>query len=192
MAMNFPDTPAVGDIFPSAPTPGIPTYRWDGEKWSMSVGTGTVAARPIMDDGSVPMQQPLILVNPLNPQDAAPKGYVDGLVAGFLHIAGGDVITGGFTVTPWNQPAGSFTVNPLKHNYQWQNNSGAYTITAPITDGAVDLLVINAAGAGAITFSGFTVGPSIGDALTTTVGHRFLISIRRINGVATYLVKALQ
>lgn len=87
---------------------------------------------------------------------------------------------------------GSFTVDPGDGPLQYGTNNGAFTLTAPANDGACDLLITNGASAGAITFSGFTVGASTGDALTTTNGHRFLVMIRRINSVATYMIKALQ
>jgi len=109
-----------------------------------------------------------------------------------LTTGGGQTITGGFGFTPYSQPNGSFTPNPLNGNYQFTGNSGAFTITAPTTDCAIDVLITNGAGAGAITFTGFTVGNNTGDLLTVTVGHRFIISFRRINGVSTYVIKALQ
>jgi hypothetical protein len=109
-----------------------------------------------------------------------------------LYTEGGQTITGGFRFTPYNQAPGSFTVNPLNGNYQWLNNNGAFTITAPAVDCAVDILVINGATAGAITMTGFTVGSNVGDAMTNTNGHRFIWSIRRINGISTYVIKALQ
>ena len=55
----------------------------------------------------------------------------------------------------------------------------------------MDILITNVSGAVIPGFSGYTVGTT-GDAFTATVGHRFLLSIRRINGISTYLVKALQ
>ena len=36
MALNFPSSPTTGDKFPAAPIAGIPTYTWDGEKWTTS------------------------------------------------------------------------------------------------------------------------------------------------------------
>jgi hypothetical protein len=119
-------------------------------------------------------------------------GVMMSLGKAVLTAGGGATITGGFGFTPYSQPNGSFTPNPLNGNYQFTGNSAAFTITAPTTDCAIDILVTNAAGAGAITFTGFTVGNNTGDLLTSTVGHRFIISIRRINGVSTYVNKALQ
>jgi hypothetical protein len=112
---------------------------------------------------------------------------------GGLSLAGNQTITGGFLVTP--NPIGTFgnfTINPALGNYQWGTNNAAFTLTAPASDSAIDLYIVNGASAGAITFSGFTVSASIGDALTTTNTSKFIVSIRRINGVSTYVIKALQ
>jgi hypothetical protein len=98
----------------------------------------------------------------------------------------------GFSVTAYSYTTGSITINPALGNYAYVTNNGAFTITAPAADCAVDLLVTNGASAGSITFSGFTVGSSTGSALTTTSGNKFIVSIRRINGVSTYTIYALQ
>lgn len=109
-----------------------------------------------------------------------------------VKLAGGQQIVGGYSIKPYNLVnIPNTTINPLLGNYQYGNNTGAFTFTAPTVDCAVDILVTNTAAAGSISFSGFTVG-STGDTLTTTNGHRFLISFRRINGISTYLIKALQ
>jgi microcystin-dependent protein len=103
--------------------------------------------------------------------------------------------TAGFTVTPNNigtVSSGTTTPAPALGNYQYYTNNGAHTLAAPGSDCAIDLLVTNGASAGSITFSGFTVGSATGSALTTTNTQRFLISIRRINSVATYSIYALQ
>lgn len=34
MAINFPSSPSVGQKHPVSPVPGLPTYTWDGEKWT--------------------------------------------------------------------------------------------------------------------------------------------------------------
>ncbi|MDR3474489.1 MAG: phage tail fiber protein [Devosia sp.] len=118
------------------------------------------------------------------------KGKADAL---YLRLATTGLISVGFTVAPYNLGSiTSFTINPALGNYQYGTNDAAATWTAPTSDCAVDILVANGATAGSITFSGFTVGPVIGDALTTTNGSKFIISIRRINGVSTYVIKALQ
>lgn len=104
-------------------------------------------------------------------------------------------ITKGFTVTPNNigtVSSGTTTLDPTNGNYQYLSNNGAFTLAAPSSDCAIDLLVTNAGSAGAITFSGFTVGSSTGSPLTTTNTNKFIISVRRINGTSTYSIYALQ
>ena len=102
------------------------------------------------------------------------------------------VISGGATVTAYSLTTGNITVNPGLGPLQYITNGGAFTITAPANDGSCVLLVTNNASAGAITFSGFTVGSNVGDTLTTTNTNKFMIYIVRINGVSTYTIKALQ
>jgi len=120
---------------------------------------------------------------------------VDGSqLSGPVQKATTGTISVGYTIAPYNagtKSSGTFTPDPAQGNYQYYTNGGAHTLAAPSTDCAIDILVTNGASAGAITFSGFTVGTT-GDSLTTTNGHKFIISIRRINGVSTYLIKALQ
>lgn len=106
-----------------------------------------------------------------------------------------ETITKGYTVTPNNigtVSTGTTTPDPANGNYQYYTNNGAHTLAAPTSDCAIDILVTNGASAGSITFSGFTVSASTGDALTTTNTSKFILSIRRINAVATYTIKALQ
>jgi hypothetical protein len=91
-------------------------------------------------------------------------------------------LTAGQTLTP----------DTLNGNYQYYTNSGAHTIAVPAVDSALDILSTNGSGAGAISFTGYTFGVNTGDLHTTTNGHRFIFSLRRINGVSTYVIKALQ
>lgn len=102
-------------------------------------------------------------------------------------------ITKGFTSTP-NSLGNmtNFSLDCTAGNLQFGTNHAAVTITMQTSDCAIDLLVTNDATAGAIAFSGFTVGASTGDALTTTNTNKFIISFIRINGVGTYWTKALQ
>jgi len=111
-----------------------------------------------------------------------------------VKLAGNQTITGGYTVTPNNlgNIASPFTPNPALGNYQFGTNHGAFTFNVPASDCAIDILITNDASAGAITFSGYTVNSNIGEPLTTTNAHKFIISVRRINGTSTYLIKALQ
>jgi hypothetical protein len=193
MGMNFPNTPTVGQQWPSPPVPGQPVYRWDGTVWgSLGAQPGKM---PVYTDGSSAMTAALTLSgDPVNPTDAADKHYVDGLNSGNVKLAGNQTITGGYGITAYNATqAGGFTCNPMFGNYQYVVNNGAQTWTAPTVDCAIDYLVTNGASAGGITMSGFTFASgNNGDPYVTTNGQKFIFSIRRINGTSTYLVKALQ
>jgi hypothetical protein len=124
--------------------------------------------------------------------------------AGVVTIGGNTVITtaanatftGGFRITSYNlgnTSGASLTPDPLLSNYQYATNNGAGTINAPTNDCAIDLLLQNTAGASTITLSGFTVvSGNSGDALTTSATARFIISIRRINSISTYVIKQIQ
>lgn len=102
------------------------------------------------------------------------------------------VVTGGANVTALSLTTGNVTIDCGARPLQYITNNGAYTITAPASDGSCMLLVTNGASAGATTFTGFSVGSSVGDALDTTNGHKFTISIWRINGTSGYRIAAHQ
>jgi hypothetical protein len=114
-----------------------------------------------------------------------------------LQKAGGQTISGGFNLTPNNLgtiSSGTLTPAPLPGNYAYLTRNGAFTLAVPATDCAMDLFVTNGASAGALTFAaGYKAAAgNTGDPLTTTSGAVFVISILRVNGVSTYLIKALQ
>lgn len=104
----------------------------------------------------------------------------------------GQTITGGAIVTSLAQSTGNITVVCGDRPIQTITNNGAYTITAPASDSFCLLKVTNGASAGATTFTGFSVGSNVGDALTTTNGNKFIISLIRAGGDSTYSIKALQ
>lgn len=117
------------------------------------------------------------------------------LVANALTIAGNKTITGGFRTTDYNGgtvSSGTFTPDAYNSNYQYYTNNGAHTLAAPSANCAIDILITNGASAGVMAFSGFTVGSNTGSTLTTTNTSKFIISIRRINGVSAYSTYALQ
>lgn len=108
-----------------------------------------------------------------------------------LNIAD-QTLTGGANVTPNAQATGSFTIDCGKVPLQWIADTGAWTLTAPTTDGSCILQVEMGASAATPTFSGFTVGTNVGDAFTTTSGNKFKIYISRIHSISSYTVQALQ
>lgn len=160
-------------------------------------GSDATAGVGVMIDGTVitTLAQLLELVGNDFVASTNSDGSVNISLRNSLRNNAGDTISKGFALTPnaiGTVSSGTTTPDPLLGNYQYYTNNGAHTLAAPIVDCAIDLLVTNGASAGAITFSGFTVGSSTGSALTTTNAHKFIISIRRINGIATYSVYALQ
>lgn len=114
-----------------------------------------------------------------------------------LHVklAGGQQVVGGYSLAPYtggNMGTGTITFDPLLGNYQYWTNSGAVAIQVPTVDCAMDILIINSGTAGAITFgAGWIVGTT-GEVFNTVLSHRFILSIRRIAGIPTYIIKALQ
>jgi hypothetical protein len=123
----------------------------------------------------------------------------------FLSIGGGgtplyanvadQTISGGANISSLSLgtvSSGTVTIDCGARPQQFIINNGAFTLAAPVIDGNCYLLVTNGASAGAIAFSGFTVGANTGDALTMVNGNRFTIMIWRINGVSMYRIAAAQ
>jgi hypothetical protein len=124
-----------------------------------------------------------------------PSGFSawNSLISAYLMLgATGQNMYGGYYSTPYQYATGNITVDFSLNPIQYVNNSGAFTITAPSKSGSCILTIFNQSGAGAVTFSGFTVGSSTGDALDTTSGHKFSITMWGVNGTYSYNVKALQ
>lgn len=169
------------------PKPRRGTYAYaDGTNWNPGSGEG-----PYFFDGT--NWNPLRYVDA--PSDGNTYGRKNGAWVVVMVPPGGQTTTGGFKFTPYNIgtiSSGTLTPNPFNQNYQYYTNNGAHTLAAPTSDCAIDVLMTNGASAVNPSFSGFTVGAVVGDPLNPTVNNKFLISIRRINSIATYTVKALQ
>ena len=74
-ALNFPNSPAIGDTWPVPPQAGLPTYQWDGVSWVSNFALG-FAYVPL--DGSVPMTGLLTLSgDPTGVLHAGTKQYID-------------------------------------------------------------------------------------------------------------------
>ena len=101
-------------------------------------------------------------------------------------------LAGGANLTVAGLTTGSITVDCGKNPGQYIANTGAFTLTAPANDGECILQIENGSGAGAVTWSGFSEGSNTGDALDTTNGHYFQVSVVRIHAKAHYLITALQ
>lgn len=101
-------------------------------------------------------------------------------------------LSGGANYTSKSLSTGNITVDCGARPAQYITNGGAFTITAPASDGSCFVFVANNGSAGAITFSGFTVGSNTGSALTTTNNNKFTVQVWRINGTAGYSIFAHQ
>jgi hypothetical protein len=91
-------------------------------------------------------------------------------------------IGGGFSYTIYDAGAkssGTFTPDPVNGNIQKCVNGGAFTLAPPTNDTAIILKITNNSSAGAITTSGFT---KVNGSFTTTNGHKFECSIRKLDG----------
>jgi hypothetical protein len=107
----------------------------------------------------------------------------------------GQAMTGGVILTPHDYgtvSSGTTTVDCSQNPAGKLTNNGAFTLAAPSNDGQCIVLITNGASAGAITFSGFTVGSNTGAALDTTNAHKFSIFVFRTNGVSAYSAYAHQ
>lgn len=117
-----------------------------------------------------------------------------GSVPASLSVAD-QTLSGGANVNPFSigtVSSGTTLIDCGQSPLQFMTNNGASIIAAPTIGGSCIIYVVNGASAGAISFSGFTVSSNTGDALNTTNGNKFFISIVRINGVSNYVVRALQ
>jgi hypothetical protein len=131
--------------------------------------------------------------SPVRLQDLVDAALVPSIITGILYKDQEDqIISGGADVTSKSLVTGNVTIDCGDRPLQYITNNGAFTITAPTEDGSCILLVTNGAAAGSITFTGFSVGSSTGDTLTTVNTSKFSISIWRINGVSGYRIAAHQ
>ena len=104
-------------------------------------------------------------------------------------------LSGGANVTSNNLgtvTSGTVTIDCGKSPLQYLTDGGTFTIAAPANDGSCMILITNTVGAVAPTFSGFTSEANHGDAFDTTSGHKFTVTIWKINGTASYLNHAMQ
>lgn len=113
-------------------------------------------------------------------------GKIYGLPTSNANVAALDVpsqlVTGGAITSTLVQSAGSFQINCGSRPVQAITNTGAFAITAPVSDSFCLLFIQNAGNAGAVSFSGFTVGSNTGDAITITSGNKYTLFIWHAGG----------
>jgi len=175
---------------PAAPTAAVDTTSTQIATTAFVIGQAAVATPQALGSAAVGTSKKYAREDHVH---AAPATDTSRMA-----VTGGQTITGGFRFAPYNGgtiSSGTFTPDAYNGNYQYITNNGAFTLGVPTSDCALDLLVTNGATAGIITAGagqGWSISASVGDPLTTTNTQKFVISIRRINGIATYTVKALQ
>lgn len=173
MALNFPNAPTVGQLYPSPAVAGVPVYRWDGIAWTSSGAANDKQA--VYSDGSVPMIGQLKLVgDPVALLDAADKNYVDNAIAA--------VARNGSVAKNAN-----YTVVAADYGKLFKLSGGAtLALTAAATLGDGFWFEVQSDDNGI-----FTIDPNasetIDGALTQTVlrGHRFKV---RCDGAGWYTV----
>lgn len=103
-------------------------------------------------------------------------------------------VTGGANVTTLLLAAGNTTIDCGLRPQQRIPNTGAFTLTAPASDGNCILDIENGASAGTVTLSGFSPNSlAPGSAtLTTTNGNNFRMYISRLNSHSSISAVALQ
>jgi hypothetical protein len=108
--MDFPSSPTTGQLYPASPVAGMPTYKWDGEKWGPATA---VAGTYVLKTGDT-MSGPLAITD----TTAASTPTTGALtVAGGLG-AGGAIVSGSTiaSVAPAGGAAGFYSRIPTQ---QW-------------------------------------------------------------------------
>jgi hypothetical protein len=104
-----------------------------------------------------------------------------------------DNLTKGFSTSVFDagtKTSGTFTPDQDNGNIQKAVNNGAHTLAPTTDDCAVIIQYTNAASAGTITTSGFTLVD--GDDISTTNADDFFFYLTKANGFSLLTVKALQ
>lgn len=215
MPLNFPSSPTNNQIYLDTVT--NTKYIWSSiyGTWtyvsSLNVLSNTVSTQVIFNDGGVANGSSNFVydkttssleVSNLGVNNFSPTSnlHVTGSanIGGAVFSSSNSTIQRGFAVVSFN--AGSnvaaystWTPSPSNGNYQYITSNGSFTIAAPAVDCAIDVLLTNDISAKTITFSGYTVQTGgTGDVYATTSTFKYLLFLRRINSISTYVIKALQ
>lgn len=175
--------PTTGTLSTLAGSEAFTNKTYNGNTWTAGTGILTIAAgKTLTYNNSITMAG----TDSTTMTFPSSSGTIS-----TLNLTG-QTITGGVIVTSQSISTGSYTVDCGTRPLQYISNNGAFTLTAPSNDGSCILLTTNTGSAGAITFSGFSVGSSTGDALTTSNTSKFSIHIWRVNGTSGYRIAAHQ
>ncbi len=162
---------------------------------AMSMSTTGVVTIPELNTAGFVTNDALgdLGTSPLGTNVAAALGNALNSSSTLATLGGADqTLSGGANVTVYANSTGNLTVDCGKSPLQYIADTGAFTLTAPSNDGSCILQIEMGSGASTITFSGFSEGSNVGDALVYTSGDYFQISIVRIHSKSHYLITALQ
>jgi hypothetical protein len=104
-------------------------------------------------------------------------------------------LAAGYTVPIYdsgNSGTSTWVPNPALRNKQKRTVTGAFAISPPTADCDIEALLVMGAGAGAVSFSGWTYAFPGSDPITTTVGHKHKLFMSVSDGVSTYFSRKLQ
>lgn len=203
LSMSTPAGTSLSVVIPSGGPYGVVCNSTTGISiYQALIPDGSITAAKLFGTtgtGNVVLDSsPALLGNPTAPTPAggdsdtsiATTAFVQGEISTVLRYNTTATISVGYNVTPSNRGTGSGTVIPAASNgnYQFITNNGAFTIGAPASDCAIDLIVFNSTTPGAVGFSGFRT-PSAnasGNTYATTANTYWILSIRRVNGSSFY------
>lgn len=173
MALNFPANPTPGQVF----TAEGATFVWNGTVW---VAAGS-AAIPFATTAEA-------RAGVVTDKVMSPLTTTERIKAGDITLEGGYASV---NVSDGTFATGTYTPTPEGGNFKSISNAGAFTLAAPVVEGDYTMLILigNAAGAGAITLTGFS---RVIGAFTTTVGHSFIVSIVKIGAARLATIQGLQ
>jgi hypothetical protein len=196
MALDFPTSPSIGQLYPSPPVAGQPVYKWDGEKWAVTSSSGVIYApfdamaySGLQINGGMEVSQENGAGTVLSTTGQA-KYIVDGWRVGSIgpQVIGGTQGAGG--------PAGF--VNQLQTNITTANGSPAagdiVYIAQPIEGYRTIKLGWGAAGAQSIVIAFWVAAGRVGTysgSIQNGAFNRSYVFTFTINSVSTWEYKTI-
>lgn len=90
MGINFPASPSIGQKYPASPVAGLPTYTYDGEKWTTTT-TAIEGYGYLLKSGDT-MEGHLSLLTGPAATNAVRKDYVDAAIAAIVGVPSCSVV----------------------------------------------------------------------------------------------------
>lgn len=118
MALDFPSSPSVGQLYPTSPPAGVPQYRWDGTVWNALVsGASFVTTFNGRVGAVVPVQgdYPTSLIPGTTTNDNAVAGNIGQIISSTIPESSGIAIGSGgqANITSISLTAGDWDVTGI-------------------------------------------------------------------------------